>query len=406
MPCHQSDVEPQLLPNNFFLGVDHMSTCLCLCLWSRHRDDSDAYNTAYVCMLKVITETLHVREREREREREMAQSIERERVCVIGGGGYVASWVVNFLLSKGYMVHATVRDPCDERKNGHLKKLKNASENLQLFKTDLLDYEGLCAAIAGCTGVFHVANLVPSDVPNPGAELLEPAITGMRNAELLEPAITGMRNVLNACLNSKVKKVVFVSSVGAVIFNPNWPEDQAMDENCWTDGEYCKTAELWYWLAKTLAESEALEYARRNEINIVTVCPSSCIGPTLQSTRTASSLNLLPHLKGGKESVEDEDLVFADVRDVADAILLAYEKPEAEGRYICSSHTLRSRVLVEKLKSMYPNYNYPKSFTETKRDIKISSKKLQNLGWKSRPLEETIVDTVKSYEESGLLGNE
>lgn len=33
------------------------------------------------------------------------------RVCVTGGGGYVASWLVKLLLSRGYAVHATVRDP-------------------------------------------------------------------------------------------------------------------------------------------------------------------------------------------------------------------------------------------------------------------------------------------------------
>lgn len=32
-------------------------------------------------------------------------------VCVTGAGGYVASWVVKLLLSKGYIVHGTVRDP-------------------------------------------------------------------------------------------------------------------------------------------------------------------------------------------------------------------------------------------------------------------------------------------------------
>ena len=30
-------------------------------------------------------------------------------------------------------------------------------------------------------------------------------------------------------------------------------------------------------------------------------------------------------------------------------------------------------------------------------DMKISSEKLQKLGWKCRPLEETIVDTVDDY---------
>ena len=52
--------------------------------------------------------------------------------------------------------------------------MENASENLQLFKTDLLDCEGLSAAIVGCMGVFHVASPVPDKnvpVANPEASL-------------------------------------------------------------------------------------------------------------------------------------------------------------------------------------------------------------------------------------------
>lgn len=32
-------------------------------------------------------------------------------VCVTGAGGYIASWLVKLLLSDGYKVHGTVRDP-------------------------------------------------------------------------------------------------------------------------------------------------------------------------------------------------------------------------------------------------------------------------------------------------------
>jgi len=32
-------------------------------------------------------------------------------VCVTGAGGFVASWLVKLLLSKGYNVHGTVRQP-------------------------------------------------------------------------------------------------------------------------------------------------------------------------------------------------------------------------------------------------------------------------------------------------------
>jgi hypothetical protein len=36
-----------------------------------------------------------------------------------------------------------------------------ASENLRLFKADVLDYCSLAAAFAGCQGVFHPASPVP-----------------------------------------------------------------------------------------------------------------------------------------------------------------------------------------------------------------------------------------------------
>ena len=52
--------------------------------------------------------------------------------------------------------------------------------------------------------------------------------------------------------------------------------------------------------------------------------------------------------------------MIVDVRDVAEALHLVYEKPEAEGRYICTAHQIRVRELVDKLKSIHPNYNYPK----------------------------------------------
>ena len=61
----------------------------------------------------------------------------------------------------------------------------------------------------------------------------------------------------------------------------------------------------------------------------------------------------------GYESLENKYRRIVDVRDVAEAILMAYEKPEAEGRYICTAHNIKVKDLVEKLRSLYPKYNYP-----------------------------------------------
>ncbi|KAF3448164.1 hypothetical protein FNV43_RR08875 [Rhamnella rubrinervis] len=286
----------------------------------------------------------------------------KERVCVTGAGGYLASWVVKFLLAEGYVVHATVRDPCDD-KNGHLKKLEKASKNLKLFKADVLDIQGLCEAFGGCTRIFHIACPVfpPGRIPN-------------HEVEMIEPAVSGTRNVLDACTKSSIKRVVVVSSVGAVMLNPNWPKDKAMDEECWSDTDFCNTIENYYCLAKTISEYEALEYAKRSGMSMVTLCPSIIIGPMLQSTVNATSLHLLTLLK------------------------------EVEGRYICTSHVVKNKGFVDMLQTKYPNYNYPKSFTEVDEEVKLSSEKLQKLGWKYRPIEETVDDSFKSYEERGLLG--
>ncbi|KAF3336108.1 Cinnamoyl-CoA reductase 1 [Carex littledalei] len=244
--------------------------------------------------------------------------MEKKRVCVTGAGGFAASCLVNLLLSKGFIVHGTVRDPSDE-KYAHLKRLENASENLILFKADLLDFVSVVSAVAGCEGVFHVASPVPSSkVPNP-------------EVEVLEPAVTGTKNVLKASLEAKVKRVVMVSSASAIDMKPDW--------------------------------------------------------------------------NGTRETVENTTRNVVDVRDLAEALLLVYEKKEASGRHIASSHAINTRDLIGLLKCLFPNYNYPKNIVEVEvgGGKVYSSKKLQLLGWKFRPLEETLKDAVNHYQSAHLL---
>ncbi|KAL0906317.1 hypothetical protein M5K25_024801 [Dendrobium thyrsiflorum] len=326
---------------------------------------------------------------EGEREREME---EKRRVCVTGAGGFVASWLVKLLLSKGYFVHGTVRDPSNE-KNAHLKKLENSSENLQLFSAELHDFNAIAAAIAGCKGVFHVASpVIFTEVSNP-------------EVEIIMPALEGTKNVLNACSETKVKRVVVVSSVDSVVINPNWPKGTVMDENCWTDEEFCRKIQSWYCLSKVLAERGALDYGKKHGLDVVTVCPSTVLGPLLQSTVNFSSFFFINILKGSLDSIRNhQSWHFVDVRDLADALLLLYEKPDASGRYICTQEPIRIADFLKLLKNMYPNYEIPtNSLPELDEDSEMTSEKLKKIRWKCRELKETISDTVQYYEEAGLL---
>jgi len=317
-----------------------------------------------------------------------------ETVCVTGAGGFAASWIVKLLLSNNYVVHGTIRQPGDS-KYDHLNKLDRASENLKLFKADLLDYESLRLAVSGCSGVFHVASPV----------LFSTAITDPE-AQVLEPAVKGTLNVLKACVEAKVKRVVVVSSIAAVVKNPNWPKDQVKDESCWSDPEYVRSTKNWYYLSKTQAEAAALEFGRSTSgLEVVTLCPSVILGPLLQSTLNTSSWLLPMGLKGGFEKVGYNYWTVVDVRDLADALLLVYKKAEAGERYICTAHGIGVEEVVEKyLKISHPNYNYSSGLTHTKEEEeKLSSEKLQRLGWSYRPLEETLIDSIESYQKIGVL---
>lgn len=199
-----------------------------------------------------------------------------------------------------YSVCGTARDPGDA-KNAHLKVLEGADERLQLVMADLLDYNSVASAIAGCEGVFHVACPVPS------GRSTDP------EAEIIAPAVTGTLNVLKACYEAKVKRVVMVSSGAAVVANPHWPKGKAFDEESWSDEDYCRKNGDWYYLSKTLVEREAFAYAAKTGLDIVTICPSLVIGPLMQSTVNTSSKVLLNYLKGEHDTVENKSRDIVDV---------------------------------------------------------------------------------------------
>ena len=58
--------------------------------------------------------------------------------------------------------------------------------------------------------------------------------------------------------------------------------------------------------------------------------------------------------------MKDMLLHIVDVRDVADALLLVYEKPASSGRYISATNYITTKAMLELLKKTYPDYNYVK----------------------------------------------
>ncbi|KAF9686258.1 hypothetical protein SADUNF_Sadunf03G0140100 [Salix dunnii] len=310
-------------------------------------------------------------------------------ICVTGAGGFIASWMVKLLLDKGYTVRGTARNPADP-KNSHLRELEGAQERLTLCKADLLDYESLKEAIQGCDGVFHTASPVTDDPE-----------------QMVEPAVNGTKNVIIAASETKVRRVVFTSSIGAVYMDPNKSPDVVIDESCWSDLEFCKNTKNWYCYGKAVAEQAAWDMAKEKGVDLVVVNPVLVLGPLLQPTVNASIVHILKYLTGSAKTYANSVQAYVHVRDVALAHILVFETPSASGRYLCSESVLHRGEVVEILAKFFPEYPIPTKCSDEKnprkQPYKFSNQKLKDLGLEFTSVKQCLYETVKSLQEKGHL---
>lgn len=314
-------------------------------------------------------------------------------VCVTGGSGFIASWLIKLLLERGYTVRATVRDPGNLEKTAHLWNLPHANEKLELVKADLLDECSFDAAVEGCKGVFHTASPVAMITENP-------------EEDLIKPAVKGTLNVLNACAKAKsVKRVVFTSSMAAVSQTP--ARKELVDESLWSDHDYCKERNLWYQLSKLLAEETAWAFAKEKGLDLVAVNPGMVVGRPLQPSLDSGSKTVLEVLTGAESIFQHVSISWVDVRDVAEAHLLAFEVPTASGRYLCTSSVFNFPTLLEVLQKIIGGHPLPPKCVDKPLlpaiIFKVSTEKLQGLGLTCRPIEDALKETVDCLIQRGLL---
>ncbi|CAO2842814.1 unnamed protein product [Amaranthus hypochondriacus] len=330
-----------------------------------------------------------------------------KKACIIGGTGFVASFLIKLLLNNGYSVNTTVRDPGNENKISHLLALKSRGD-LNIFKANLTDEGSFDAAIEGCDIVFLVAtpvNFASEDPEN----------------DMIKPAVQGVVNVLTSCAKLKcVKRVVMTSSAAAVSINNLTGDGLVMNEDNWTNVDllYSQKPPLWgYPVSKTLAERAAWKFAKENKIDLITVIPSLITGAS-DTPQIPSSIALAACLLTGNESLINGmkgmqslsgSISVTHVEDVCRAHIYVAEKESASGRYICCAVNTNIVDLANFLvnKYPYPLYNLPnESFEEfpSKAKLILSSDKLIKEGFQFKYGIEQIYDsTVEYLKTKGLL---
>ncbi|XP_057956394.1 phenylacetaldehyde reductase-like [Malania oleifera] len=315
-------------------------------------------------------------------------------VCVTGASGYIASWLVKLLLRRGYTVKASVRDLNDPKRTEHLLKLEGAKERLFLFKANLLEEGSFDSVVNGCEGVFHTASPFFTNTTDP-------------KAELIDPAVKGTLNVLISCAKTpSVKRVVVTSSTAAVSYTGRpRTTNVVVDETWFSNPQICKESKLWYVLSKTLAEEEAWKFVKEKGIDMVTINPAMVIGPLIQPTLNTSAAAIL-NLLNGAQTFPNVSFGWVNVKDVANAHILAFENPSANGRYCLVERVAHYWEIVQTLRRLYPGLPLPEKCEDDKPFMptyKVSVERAKSLGIDFASLEASLMETVESLKEKKFL---
>ena len=325
-------------------------------------------------------------------------------VLVTGGSGFLGSWCVIELLRRGHLVRATVRDLAREPEvRAAIGSQTDPGERLALFAADLAEDAGWEEAARGCDFVLHVASPFPPKQPK------DPD-------ELIVPAREGTLRVLRAALGAGARRVVITSSVAAI--GGGARSEEPLTEEDWTDLENPKLSP--YVRSKTIAELAAWDFVADlgDPGRVAVVNPGAIIGPALSEDRSFS-LEAIERLLDGMPGVPRIGFSFVDVRDVADLQIRAMTAPEAGGHRLIAvgefawmaevAEILRARLGEDAAK--VPTRRVPNLAVRAiavfdpgvrsivgqlgRRSSYSSEKARTSLGWTTRPLEETVVETAR-----------
>lgn len=341
-------------------------------------------------------------------------------ILVTGASGYIAGWIIKYLLEEGHTVHATVRDPAKQSSVSHLLKIAEQNKGtLKLFKADLLTQGSFSEAMQGCDVVIHTASPF--------------VLEGFTDANeaLVRPAVEGTRNVLESVNDCQsVKRVVLTSSVASIVGDNI--DILAIPSGVLTEEHWNTTSSVShnpYQYSKVAAEQEAWKiHNKQSRWSLVAINPSMVFGPSLTANSQSASIDTLVQMGDGRLRMGVPKLLMGvvDVREVAKAHLLAAFSKKAKGRYILSNTELSLLKIGKLLRAKYGSaYPFPRMEAPTfivwavgplmgpmtrdfvKRNVglplKFDNRRSRELGVKYRPVEETFCEHFQQAIDDGLI---
>ncbi|KZO90232.1 NAD-binding protein [Calocera viscosa TUFC12733] len=328
------------------------------------------------------------------------------KVLVTGANGFIAVWIVRFLLEQGYAVRGTVRT---DSKAKYLKErfAQHGSKLEVLVIPDMTAKGAFDESVKDVQGILHTA---------------APVITNGTYETVVTPSVDMTENILLSALKygNELRRITVTSSV-VTLMQPHEPGYTFTDKD-WNEYALQELKDkgdkaaphIFYFASKTLAERAAWKFYEEHKAEVKwdleTILFPYVFGPKFHeeySNGKAQSF-LYSHLEQQKlaDTLGDAAGAWADVRDVALGHILSLQKEGAAGkRLIISAGGFAWQDVYDALATAQPKLEgIPKGTPGVPRkafSIPDASKTNELLGMTYHSLAESARDTVLSVRSPG-----
>lgn len=245
---------------------------------------------------------------------------------VTGGTGIVGAHVIDALLAQGHPVRALLRKDSDPSIVRRILRFYHPDGDerfgrIEWVGGDLFDMDILRQAMQGAKHVYHCAALVsfdPRDVH-----------------QLREVNVRGTANVVDAALESGVKRLCHVSSTAAIGTPP--PGQAAHEALPFVQDKHSSG----YAISKAQAEIE-VHRGIAEGLDAVMVNPCVVLGPGMAGR---SSMTMVERVRGGTRFFPKGSNAVVDARDVASAMTHLVHAGTTGERYLLIGENLPYRKL-------------------------------------------------------------
>lgn len=325
-------------------------------------------------------------------------------IVVTGASGLIGSNLIRMLLAQGKQVRALV----------HHNQRPLEGLDIEIVTGDVLSPASLEDAFRNADLVYHLAASI--------------SLKMNHSAQTEQINVLGTRNVVQACLKTRVERLVHFSSIHAL---EQEPMDVPVDE---TRPRVTSKKYPPYDLSKAAGEREVLHGVRQG-LDAVILNPTGIIGP-FDFEPSYLGTALLHMARGRLPALITAGFDWVDARDVATAAIQASQHGLTGENYLISGHW-RSIKQIAAMVAEFSGRRMPwltvplwlsyaglpltathaaltrqrNIFTratllalKSNRNID-HSKASQHLNYQPRPFRETIMDTLQWFDDVGYIHN-